>query len=318
MSQSEKSVAVESNKRHFTVKVGDKELRLFVKRPDQKLRQQAQAVYNRAFRFAVKPADGKAGAICKPALEGVLREQKLWDDAKQAEYERLSKALEDGAEKLRRGNIPLISGGREVAIQMRRDRAALNRLWGDRTSLDANTAESQAENEKFNYLVANCTYLENGTRFFRDQEDYDQRADDPVAEAAAGKYALMEYGLEDDYASKYPENEWLLAYKLARPGDLKLTDRQGNLVDTKMRRIDEEGFLLNADGQRIDEEGRLLDAEGQVKVEAAPFLDEDGSPVPIPAALVKPEAPAEKPEAKPAIEADAKVKAEPEKVAVAL
>lgn len=209
---------------------------------------------------------------------------------------------------MRKGGIRLTEG-RETAVQMRRDRNALQRLLGDRNALDGNTAEAQAENERFNFLVASCTFLENGTRYFRDQDDYDQRADDPVAEEAASKYALLEYDLSEDYASKYPENQWLLAYNFARPKDLKLTDRLGNLVDTKMRRIDEEGFLINADGQRIDEEGRLLDSDGEVKVEATPFLDEDGSAVPIPESL-------RKVEAKPEPESEAK--AEPAKVEVAV
>jgi hypothetical protein len=79
----------EKNRKKLKVEFDGREVEVHVLKPNNKVIQDGTAVYNRAFLQAVKPSDGGRGAITRPALESVLREQKVWDDARQAEYERL-------------------------------------------------------------------------------------------------------------------------------------------------------------------------------------------------------------------------------------
>lgn len=273
------STTVKANKKAFEVKVGDSEVKLVVKRPDQRQQQAAQLVYNRAFRDAVKPGDGKPGAIVRGALDGILRDQKLWDDAREEEYKALQKALQAGHRKLVKGGIRLTEG-REVAIQMRRDRNALQELLNSRNSLDAATAEAQAENARFNYLVAQCTLdAETGSPYFKSEEDYNSRTDDPVAASAANNLANMIYDLDENWFMTLPENKWLKQWNFIDEKGRFIDRSTGHLVDSKNRRIDEEGYLLNAENKRVDEDGKLITAEGDPLEEALPFLDEDDKPL---------------------------------------
>lgn len=304
-------------KKAFEVEVeGGEPLKLVVKLPNQEQKKQGQYVYNRTFREVVRPTDGQAGAIVRAALESVLRDQKLWDDEKQARYQALSKALEDGQKKLSKGGIKL-SEGREIAIQMRRDRNALQQLMLDRNALDVNTAEAQAENAKFNYFVSVCTLdARTGVKVFKDEEDYNRRADEAVAEVAGANFANLYYGVEDDWQGRYFENKWLRSYKFSRE-DHRLVNKQGHLVDAKGRLINDDGDLVNDLEQRIDEDGNLLGEDGLLAAEAAPFLDDEGAPVEIPAEL---KAKAKAVEAEPAPEAltESAVEKPAEKVAIAV
>ncbi len=267
------------NKKIFKVTVDGKEVEVAVLRPDRKAQDAAQLAYNRAFRLAVKPEDGKAGAIVRGALEGVLREQGIWDDARQKELEKLNKALLDGEKKLARGGIRL-SAARDVAIQMRRDRWALRRLLAKRNELDAMTAEAQAENARFNALVASCTREGgSGKPWWKNEDAYlSANDDDDVARQAAGFLANMVYDVEDDFESKLPENSWLRAQKLVDK-EGHLVDRKGRLIDAEGRLVDKEGRLVSEKGELIDTEGNLLAEDGSYKVETLPFLDDDDKPI---------------------------------------
>lgn len=267
------------NKKQFEVEVDGRAVKLAVVRPTNRVVQQGTLVYNRAFREAVKPADGKPGAIVRQAVESVMREQKLWDDKKQAEYEAVVKDLLAAELKLASGGIKL-SEARAVAVKMRQDRYRLRQLNADRNELDAMTAEAQAEQARFNYYVAACTvYGESGKPYFRDVEDYLGREDDPVALPAAQALGKLLYGLEDDYEAKLPENKFLIKYKLV-DGDLRLVDRDGKFVDAKGRRVDEQGRLVNDAGELVDADGNLLTEDGEYKVEFKEFEDDVFGPAP--------------------------------------
>lgn len=273
--------------RKFEVEIGEgdqkKKVALMVKRPDQDTLQKAQLVYNRTFREAVKPEDGGKGALVRAALDSVLREQHLWDDSKEKRFKELVEALNEGEKRLAKGRIKL-SEGREIALQMRRDRAEMRALLTDRNVLDQNTAEAQAENAKFNYLVAACCVDQaKGKPYFKDVDDYNRKGDDPVAGEAAKEFATLFYGLNPEHEQSLAENKWLRAYSYADK-EGRLIDREtGHYVDTRGRRIDKEGFLLSEDGRRIAEDGTPLDDNGDYLLDdAAPFLDDDGNPVEVP------------------------------------
>ncbi len=269
------------NKKVFEAKVDGKVLELAVLRPNHKVQQQAQLVYNRAFRQSVKPDDGKSGSIVRAALDGVLRDQKLWDDTKQARYEALQKALLGGEKRLVTGGFKL-KEARELAIQMRRDRWELRQLISDRNSLDLNTAEAQAEQARFNYLVATATvHADTGKPYWKSEDDY-LASTDEVGGKAANLLGNILYNLEDGFEAKLPENKWLTAYGFANAA-LHLIDKDsGHLIDSQGRRVDDKGRLVNEQGKLIDSEGNLLTEEGEYVVDFKPFLDDEGTPVPVP------------------------------------
>jgi hypothetical protein len=281
--------------------------KLAVVRPDHRKQQKAQLAQNRAFREAIRPEDGSKGAIVRSALESVLREQKLWDDAKAKRWAELNEAISAGEKALAAGGIKL-SEARAKAIQMRRDRAELRRLLADRNALDLMTAEAQAENARFNYLVFACTvYDGTGKPYWKDEEAYHADAHSAVAGRAAELLGHMIYGLDEDFEAKLPENRWLSAFGFADAKG-RLIDKEGRYVDAEGRLVNEEGHYVDAEGRLVDFEGQPVTPEGEYIVEARPFLDEDGSPVPMPEALQGAKAPlpeAEKPvEAAPAVQAE--------------
>ena len=267
------------NKVNFTVEKDGKTLELAVVRPSIKAQQEAQMVYAKAFADYVK-----AGAILQAKLEAYIREQKLWDDARQAEWERLDTRLSEN-EKLVRGQVKgtTFAQARAAAIQMRFDRAAIRSLTADRVALRNNTVEGQAENQRFNYLVSVCTvHADSKKPYFRDLDDYLTRDEDPATLAAANAFASLYYNYDPAAEKSQPENQFLLKYRLCNDelhlvkvidGVERLVDAEGRLVNAEGRFVNEAGELVDVDGNRVDESGQ------PVVVETFPFLDESGNPM---------------------------------------
>lgn len=277
------------NKKTFKAEVDGKEIEMAVRRPDFKAQQKAQQAHNKAFREAVE-----SGAIVRARVEALMRDQNLWDDKKQAEYEELDKAIKAGERKLAGGNMKL-RDAREVAIDLRRKRWSLRQLRMERNELDLNTAEAQAENARFNCLVSQCTvYGDSGKPFYQSYEEYAAKENDSVGPQAALLLQRLVYGLSENYENELPENAFLSKYKFANK-DLHLIDKQGRLINADGHLVDDNGRLINEKGEFVDGEGQLLTETGAPKVEAMPFLDDDGNPV----VLDEPKAPEEKPQASP-------------------
>ena len=65
---------------------------------------------------------------------------------------------------------------------MRKLRDDLRELISSRTNLDNNTAEGQADNARFNYLVSCClVYSDNKKGYFNSYEDYLNRSSEEIA-----------------------------------------------------------------------------------------------------------------------------------------
>lgn len=262
-----------TNKKQFKVSLDSKEVELCVVRPNVKQRQEGQKIYNKAFRDAVE-----SGAILRGKVNNVMREQNLWDDNKEAEYRKLLEKINGAERKIKSGGIKL-NQAKDLALEMRKDRAELRALTSERSSLDNNTAEGQADNAQFNYWVSSCTvYSETGKAYFGNYEDYLNRDDDPATGQAAGNLAMLLYNLDPDYEKKLPENQFLAKYNFV--------DEELHLVDKTGRRVDSEGRLVNKDGRYINEAGELIDIhgnrvneEGDYVVEFSPFLDDEGKPI---------------------------------------
>jgi hypothetical protein len=260
-----------SLKEVFTV--GDVEYA--VVRPTQAGLTEGQRVYNKAFREAAVEGE----AILREALDEVMRKQGLWDDKKESEYKALTKAINVAEAKLTAGNIKK-SEATGIAFTLRKQRNELRKLVASRTSLDSLTAQGQADNARFNTLVALCTvYNKDGKLVYKDVADYTSRSGDEVAVKAATKLASMMYGLDSNYEANLPENKALLKLKVIN-SNLQLINAEGKAVDEEGRLIDSENRFINADGKYVDIDGNLVDEAGNLISEEKPFLDDEtGEPL---------------------------------------
>jgi hypothetical protein len=259
--------------RTFKAVVNDKEVEFVVRSPSIQDQKEATKVYNTAFSDALK-----SKAIVRAKLDDLMVEQGLWDDAKQIRFATLQAQILEGERKLAKGGISLREA-KEEALKMKKLREDLRELISVKTSLDTHTAEGQADNARFNYLVSACTvYKDNNRPYFNSYEDYNSRSGDSVAVLAAQNLAGMLYGLDSDYEEKLPENKFLKQYKFVDE-KLRLINKEGKLVDVEGRLIDENGRFINDKGEFVDKNGNLVDKDGDYVVEFSPFLDDEGKPV---------------------------------------
>lgn len=287
------------NTRTFKTKIDDKDVEFLVRSPSLAEQREGQKVYNQAFSDAVK-----AKAIVRARMDDLLEEQGLWDSAKQAKLTELQQIVLDNERALAKGGIPL-KKAKELAIQMKETRGKIRELISVKTSLDNHSAEGQADNARFNYLVSACVvYNDTKQPYYKNLEDYLGRSSEPVAILAAQNLANMLYGLDNDYESNLPENKFLKKFKFV-DDKLRFVDNKGRLVDTEGRLIDENGRFINDAGEYIDKSGNRVDVNGDYVVDVQPFLDDDGKPIVLDEEPVKTEIVNEAPvkqqeEAKPA------------------
>jgi hypothetical protein len=257
----------------FSVTVDNKELELEIKASTLADQRESQKIYNQAFSDAVK-----SGSIVRAKLDDLLKEQGLWDDKKEVLFKTLQKQILDNEKKLAKGGISL-KNAKNIAINIQKLRNELRDLISVKTNLDSHTAEGQADNARFNYLVSSCVvYKSNGNKYFKNYEDYLNRAADPVSIIAAQKLASIMYGLDNDFEKKLPENKFLLKYKFVNDS-LDFVDDKGRLVDEEGRLIDKNGRFINEEGKFVDKDGNLVDESGDFVLEFEPFLDDDGNPI---------------------------------------
>ena len=261
------------NTRTFKTKVDDKDVEFLVRGPSLTEQREGQKVYNQAFSDAVK-----AKAIVRARMDDLLEEQGLWDSSKQAKLTELQQIILDNERALAKGGIPL-KKAKELAIQMKETRGKIRELIAVKTSLDNHSAEGQADNARFNYLVSAClVYNDTKQPYYKNLEDYLGRSSEPVAVLAAQNLANMLYGLDNDYENNLPENKFLKKFKFV-DDKLRFVDAKGRLVDTEGRLIDENGRFINEAGEFVDKSGNRVDINGDYVVDVQPFLDDNGNPI---------------------------------------
>jgi hypothetical protein len=208
---------------------------------------EAQKVYNKTFKRAIEE-----GAILKKSLEDHMRRQGLWDDSKQEEYELLLKKSADIEYKIKTGQYKKASEVRDKSIELKKIRSELSSLLMVRNSMDSNTADGQADNERFFYLITACVYdYETQKSVYTSLDDYHEKADTELAVKCASEFANFAYGLEENFEDKLIENKLLKK--------LGLLNDKGQLTNKQGQRVDLEGNLLNEEGARIDKEGNRID-----------------------------------------------------------
>lgn len=257
----------------FTATVDGVEKEFLVRTPSLQDQREGQKVYNQAFTDAVK-----SKSVVRAKLDDLLKDQGLWDNDKQAKFTALQRELLEGEKRLAKGGFSL-NEAKDLAVNMRRVRSEIRELISVRTSLDNHSAEGQADNARFNYLVSVClVYNDTKQPYFASMEDYLNRAGEEVGLLGAQHLANMLYGLDNDYESTLPENKFLKKYKFV-DDKLRLVDKKGRLIDSEGRLVDESGRYIDDQGNFIDKFGNRVDELGDYVVDPQPFLDDDGKPV---------------------------------------
>ena len=254
------------NKKMFVVKDNDgNELNLAVLKPTTKQKQESRLHYNKAFNDAIV-----SKSPVRMKIDSIMIEQGLWDETRQKQLEKIRNTIKENEELLSRGGVKL-SVARQAALDIRAARSELIQLLAARNALDNHTAESQAENRQFDYLVSVCTvYNDSGKPYFKNYEEYINKAEEDVAFAAAQHLSSLLYGVDDDFERNLPENQFLLEYKFV-DNELRLVNNDGKLINIEGRLINEDGQLINEDNQLVDIHGNLLDDTGKPIVTFVPF-----------------------------------------------
>jgi hypothetical protein len=251
---------------------GEKTVSIVVKRPNNALLSQAQRVSAKSWTDCVRD-----GIMTKKELEKFMKEQGIWNTNKDNEQKQITEEINRLERELylggKNGKLKA-SEGKNIAIDMRRKRIELRDLISQRMELEQNTAEAISDNARFDFLVANCTYYDNGQKVYKDMDDYTDNSDSEIAFAAATSLAQMMYSVDKDFEAKLPENKFLKMFHFVND-DLALVNDKNERVDTEGRKIDEFGYYLNEDGKRVDKDGNLLDENGNY-VPAVTYLDDKG------------------------------------------
>jgi hypothetical protein len=271
----------------FKLEVDGVEKEYLVRSPTLENQREAQKVYNQDFTDAIK-----SKSVVRAKLDDLLEDQGLWNDEKQAKFTELQRELLEGEKRLAKGGFSL-NEAKDLAIKMKSVRDEIRDLISVRTSLDNHSAEGQADNARFNYLVSVClVYNETKQTVYKNMEEYLNNSTDKVAISGAQNLANMLYGLDNDYESNLPENKFLKKFKFI-DDKLRLVDKKGRLIDKDGRLIDESGRFVDEEGNFIDKFGNKVDKDGEYVVDSQPFLDDDGNPIIVDEEKPKDEKPAE-------------------------
>lgn len=252
----------------ITVKDGDKEITILIKKPTRKEKEAAKIYSNEIFSKLINSKN----VVLRANLAKHMKELGLWDDDKEKELQKLNKEVEDLEAVFRKGGIGK-NAAKAKAIELRKKRFARTFLLAETYRLDSLTLEGQVENAEFDALVSLCLHNDEGKLMFASVDEYLENADKEHIARAAEKMASTVYGLNEDYRKDLPENKFLLDYGFCDE-KLRLVNSDKKLVNEQGKFINENGQLLNEKGELIDEDGNLVDEQGKRKEEFQPFTDD--------------------------------------------
>lgn len=250
-----------------SVDIDNNIVKVLVRKPTQTDQRNGSADYNKAFRDAIE-----SGAYLRDKLNEHLIKQGVWSADKQKLSEDLSSKIGEKELILKKGGIPL-KKARLIAIDLKALRNQFRELISTRVNYDNNTAEGQADNARFDYMICvNILNPDTKQRIFNSAEEYNDASSQPWVIKAATEIASMFYNIETP-----PEDKFLLEYKMVNE-DGQLINKQGHLIT-----IDESGVekLIDKDGYYIayDESGNSYrvnySGEKVVEIETLPFLDDE-------------------------------------------
>jgi len=153
----------------------------------------------------------KNDSVPRDRLDDKLKELGLLS---QEDYDKMDKLRDEIDELIR----PLKTGGIKLKeMKERAEKAQLLRLQlygliNYRTKYDDLTAESVAEDAKFNFLVYSCLFDTEGKKVFNTYQDWENCTDSELLEKAASSMVEILYPDRGNFFSTLPENEFLVKY----------------------------------------------------------------------------------------------------------
>jgi hypothetical protein len=251
-----------NNKKEVEVKFEDKgkaSIKIYVEKPNNDVVKRADRCRAKAWNECIMD-----GIVTKKELSTLMKQRGIWSEKKEDEQEQISTQINELEQKLylecgKRESKK--EEGKKLAIDIRKKRNQLRELISQKMSLEENTAEALADNSRFDFLVAHCTFHQNGEKVYKDIDDYNSKSADEIAFAAASELAAMMYSIDSDFEKNLPENKWLKNKELVNE-DLALVNDEGKRVDLEGRVIDENGYYLDEKGNRVDKQGNPLSEDG--------------------------------------------------------
>jgi hypothetical protein len=225
----------------------------------------------------------ESGTMLRQQVDTHLKDRNIWNEKLQAEYDAVQSEVIEKTQRLERGGIKL-SEARDLAIEISEQRQQLVSMLVDRSDIDNLTCEGQADNERFNFLFANClVYNDTGEKVYPDGlEDYMKNTSTDVATKGATEFYYLMSNSEslDD---QLPENRFLKKFNFV-DDDMRFLERGTDRLITKEGKyIDENGFYIayNDDGTtyHVDTDGNQVEDRVSSEDEPLPFLDDDGNPL---------------------------------------
>lgn len=246
----------------FTIKIGNEERKVEVRKPTPKIEAEANMAASKVFAKLVKEKgeDGKSAYILRSQLNTYLSNIGIYSDQDIEDITTFTDRIKELELLLQKGGVKK-SEGRDAAIELRRTRYAVYALLTRQTEFDKNTVEHFADNARMDYLVTKCICFEGGDPIFKNVADYEtddilQKVLKEPIEALAG--IVSQY--DPDFEKNLPENKFLKKY---------------NFCDEKYRLINKDGKLVDGNGNFVDDEGNVLE-KVDVPESVGEFLDDDG------------------------------------------
>ena len=236
-----------------------RKVKIVVKKPNAIVNNQASATYNKWLHTYMRD-----GIMTKAELDKFMQERGIWSKEKDEKEKSLAHTIRNLSKDLYQGvkGRRKASEGKRIAVEIKKARSELQQLIAEKIGLEQNTAESLADNMKFDFLVAQCTYKANGKeKVYSSLEDYSDKADENIAFAAAAILAQMLYAIDPNFEADLPENQFLKKFNYV-DDNFNLVDSEGHTVTADGKMIDEYGFYVNAKGDKVDAEGNLVDDKG--------------------------------------------------------
>lgn len=260
------------------VKDGDVEntVKIYVVKPNNSVTHQAEVYKAKVWQECVKD-----GVLTRKEVEDVMLKRGIWGKEKGEAEKQILKNIKDLEKQLYLGSGKKmkLSEGKALAIKMREERIHLRDLISEKLAMEQNTAEAICENARFDYIVASCTFYEDGRNVYNGIDDYNSKSADEVAFAAASKLGEILYSLDSKFEHNLPENKWLKKFNLVND-DLSLVNKQGDFVDVDGKKVDKDGYYIDDEGSKVDRDGNPLAEDGTYQL-LAEYEDDTVEPVAV-------------------------------------
>ena len=251
------------------------EIELVVTKPTNKQLLEAEKVYKTTFRKALEE-----GAMLRKKLSLYMKDQEIWSDEQEKQYEEVVKEINLMDYQLNKGKDTegkklKLSKAKEMALKLSDKRVEFRDLIGERQELDHMTAEGQADTERFSYIVYLCTkdFLTQKP-YYSSYDDYQEKGNEQETVEAAKHVGEIVYEIDPEYENSLTENKFLKRFKFANEKN-QLVDKEGCRVDREGNQVDDEGYILNKDGKRVNVNDLPVLGEKE-NVEEADFEDDLG------------------------------------------